>query len=197
MVAINHINFALGSSSSQSCLLNRALPCFGNLANILASLPCFGILANILHLCLALATLPTLSQEMLGKGKARGPFNTFFASVCLFKTPARARWWHIITNSMWLRLPVPLYLQKAIWAPIFFNCSFMTFKGDGRYYVRPRENAANATAPARCTRLSTINPHLFQEMKTLWTPQLDTIRRQKPFSSRPAGEKRRRHLDAG
>ena len=71
------------------------------------------------------------------------------------------------------------------------------FKEDRRYYVRPRENAANATAQARCTRLSTISPHLFQEMKTLWTPQLDTIRRQKPFSSRPAGEKRRRHLDAG
>ena len=73
--------------------------------------------------CLVLATLATLSQEMLGKGKARG-LNTFFASVCLFKTPARARWWHIITNSMCMRLPVPLYLQKAISAPIFFQLLF-------------------------------------------------------------------------
>ena len=171
MVAINHIYFALGSSSSQCCLAQSGL---------------------------ALLWQPWLLCHKRCWAKAKhGGLNTFFASVCLFKTPARARWWHIMTNIMWLRLPVPLYLQKAIWAPIFFNCSVITFKGDRRYYVRPRENAANATAQARCTRLSTISPHLFQEMKTLWTPQLDTIRRQKPFSSRPAREKRRRHLDAG
>ena len=184
MVAINHINFALGSSSSPSCLAQSGLALFWQ------SCPYFGIFALLWQPC------PLCHKIFWAKAK-HGGLNTFFASVCLFKTPARARWWHIITNSMWLRLPVPLYLQKAIWAPIFFNCSFMTFKGDGRYYVRPRENAANATAQARRTRLSTISPHLFQEMKTLWTPQLDRIRRQEPFSSRPAGEKRRRHLDAG
>ena len=112
MVAINHINFALGSSSSPSCLAQSGLALFWQ------SCPYFGIFALLWQPC------PLCHKIFWAKAK-HGGLNTFFASVCLFKTPARARWWHIITNSMWLRLPVPLYLQKAIWAPIFFSIALL------------------------------------------------------------------------
>ena len=184
MVTFNHINFALGSSSSQSCLLNRALPCFGNLANILASLPCFGNLAH------------SVTRDA-GQRQSTGPQHLL--CFCLFVQNSSESTLVTYHNKQYVIAfaSATVFTKGNLSANFFFNCSFMTFKGDRRYYVRPRENAANATAQARCTRLSTISPHIFQEMKTLWTPQLDTIRRQEPFSSRPAGEKRRRHLDAG